>query len=203
MLGSLRQRYAEWTLDADPPPTAERDAAVIRTYCAPADPRQLAIELKLTVDALRPAPKGVDEAAAAEALMEALEDAPLDIAQAALKRVRMECKWFPKPAEIRERVIEELGERKRAALKAEVAASMAARRKPTPPRPEPTEAAIAEVSRMVASVRVQNRDNPLKSCGPDREPAPMAKVLRAVAVEAKAFRLPDESDPAVQRWMGR
>jgi hypothetical protein len=126
MLGSLRQRYAEWTLDADPPPTAERDAAVIRAHCAPADPRLLAVELKRTVD-LFPAPNDPNQSAAlSEALMEALEDAPLDIAQAALKRVRMECKWFPKPAEIRERVIEELGERKRAALKAEVAASMAA-----------------------------------------------------------------------------
>ena len=150
MLASLRQRYAEWRpADDDPPATAAADARLLEAHCAPADPRWLAIELKRTVDALRPAPKGIDEGAASDAMMEALEDAPVDIAEAALKRVRMECKWFPKPAEIRDRVVAELGERKRAAVKARVAADMAARRKPaSPPRP----ATEAEKAGLVARV---------------------------------------------------
>ena len=199
MLESLRLRYGEWTLDGDPPATAERDAAMIRAYCAPADPKLLAVELKRTVD-LFPAPNDMSQAAAlSEALMEALEDAPLDIAQAALKRVRMECKWFPKPAEVRERVMAEMGERKRAALKAEVAASMAARRRACQPSPEITDEDRRRVSELVASIGARP-SNPMHG-GPERVQVDEAKVLRKVADEAKAFRLPDENDPAVQRWL--
>lgn len=165
-LESLRQRYAAWNpAEDEPPPTGAADAAMLARHCQPADPRRLAIELKRTVDALRPAPKGVDEEAASEAMMEALEDVPLDIAQAALKRVRMECKWFPKPAEIRERVVAELGERKRAVMKAEVAAAMAARRKAAPPRRPPTEAERAQVAAAMAGLRGRMEANPLKGAG--------------------------------------
>jgi len=204
MLASLRQRYAEWRpADDDPPATAAADARLLEAHCAPADPRWLAIELKRTVDALRPAPKGIDEGAASDAMMEALEDAPVDIAEAALKRVRMECKWFPKPAEIRDRVVAELGERKRAAVKARVAADMAARRKPTsPPRPA-TEDEKARVSEMTAQVYARTRDNPLKGPPEPRQSGPdISAALRAVAAETAGRRLPDVDDPDVRNWLG-
>ena len=204
MLASLRQRYAEWRpADDDPPATAAADARLLEAHCAPADPRWLAIELKRTVDALRPAPKGIDEGAASDAMMEALEDAPVDIVQAALKRVRMECKWFPKPAEIRDRVVAELGERKRAAVKARVAADMAARRKPaSPPRPA-TEDEKARVSEMTAQVYARTRDNPLKGPPEPRQSGPdISAALRAVAAETAGRRLPDVDDPDVRNWLG-
>ena len=204
MLASLRQRYAEWRpADDDPPATAAADARLLEAHCAPADPRWLAIELKRTVDALRPAPKGIDEGAASDAMMEALEDAPVDIAEAALKRVRMECKWFPKPAEIRDRVVAELGERKRAAVKARVAADMAARRKPaSPPRPA-TEDEKARASEMTAQVYARTRDNPLKGPPEPRQSGPdISAALRAVAAETAGRRLPDVDDPDVRNWLG-
>ncbi|MBK8246124.1 MAG: hypothetical protein IPK85_01770 [Gemmatimonadetes bacterium] len=203
-LASLRQRYAEWSPAEDEPPvTAEADARLLEAHCAPADPRWLAIELKRTVDALRPAPKGIDEGAASDAMMEALEDAPVDIAQAALKRVRMECKWFPKAAEIRDRVVAELGERKRAAIKARVAADMAARRKPAPPHRPATEAEKARVSAMAAPVYARARDNPLKGPPEPRQGGPdISAAIRAVAAETAGRRLPDVDDPDVRKWLG-
>ena len=203
-LASLRQRYAEWSpAEDDPPLTAEADARILEEHCAPADPRWLAIELKRTIDALRPAPKGIDEGAASDAMMEALEDAPVDIVQAALKRVRMECKWFPKPAEIRDRIVAELGERKRAAIKARVAADMAARRKPAASYRPATDAEKARVSEMTAPIYARARDNPLKGPPePRRDHVDVSAALRAVAAETAGRRLPDADDPEVRKWLG-
>jgi hypothetical protein len=70
----------------------------------------------------------------------------------------MECKWFPKPSEIRERVVAELGERKRLAAKARVAAMMAARRRPpsetrTPLTPEQQRVLDEAMQRLPQAVR--------------------------------------------------
>lgn len=43
--------------------------------------------------------------------LEALEDVPPDLAELAMKRVRMNLKFFPKPSEIRAQIAPELGER--------------------------------------------------------------------------------------------
>jgi hypothetical protein len=47
--------------------------------------------------------------------VEALEDCPPDLVQAALRHVRLTLKWFPKPCELREPIVAEL-ERRRAVL---------------------------------------------------------------------------------------
>lgn len=205
MLASRQQRYAEWDPASDdaPPVTAAEDAAVLDAHCAPADPRLLAVELKRTTDRFPPR-KGWDEedaAAAGDGLMEALEDVPLDIAQAALKRVRLECHFFPDPADIRERVVAELGERKRAAMKAKVAADMAARRKEQPPRRPPTDAERAQVAEAMAGLRRGMEDNPLKA-KPEAPPSDAATALRAVKAQTAGFKLPSLDDPAVKKWLG-
>lgn len=175
---------------------------MLAAHCRPADPRALAVELKRTLDIFPPHTSG-DPGALSDALMEALEDVPLDIAQTALRRVRMECRFTPRPAEIRERVIAELGERKRMALKAAVAADMARRRKEgRPPRPA-TEAEKAQVSEMLAKARTQHQANPLKGAPePTVGPTDTATALRAVKAQTAGFKLPSVDDPAVRKWMG-
>lgn len=44
--------------------------------------------------------------------LEAVEDIPEDLLEVALKHVRMNRKWFPKPFEIREPILPELAKRK-------------------------------------------------------------------------------------------
>ena len=44
--------------------------------------------------------------------LEAVEDLPLDLLEKALKHIRMNLKWFPKPCEIRSPVAADLGKRK-------------------------------------------------------------------------------------------
>ncbi len=44
--------------------------------------------------------------------LEAFEDIPRDLAEKALKHVRLNNKWFPKPAELREPIKADLAKRK-------------------------------------------------------------------------------------------
>ncbi len=200
---ALRSRVAEWDPGDDTRPVPPVDRATLAAFEAMLEPAPRPVvvaEVAATMAVYEP-PKG-NVQAHANACVEALVGLPLDILRDALRELRMTRVYpsAPMPGELRRAAAEAMSERVKSVAKARVAATRY--RPPAPLRPEPTEAQIAEVSRMVASVRARNQDNPLKSAGPEREPPPMAKVLRAVAVEAKGFRLPDESDPAVQRWMG-
>ncbi len=44
--------------------------------------------------------------------LEAVEDLPKDLLEQALKHIRMNLKWFPKPCEIRAPVMDQLAKRK-------------------------------------------------------------------------------------------
>lgn len=74
----------------------------------PADPKQVAVLLEQTL-AIYGAPDNWSETA--EFYLEALEDVPLDLVEKALKHVRLNLKWFPKPSELREPIREELAHR--------------------------------------------------------------------------------------------
>ena len=205
-LVSLQARYERWDPTiGDPPAGAADDAATLDLHCQPINPKMLAVEISRTM-AIFPPPQGLDDdgmCALGDAMTEVLRDMPADIVMAALRRVWLECKFFPRPAEVRAFANAELGERKRAAIKAQVAADMAARQKASkPPRPA-TEAEKARVAEMVASVRVQNRDNPLKAIpGQTPQHVETAEALRLVKAQTAGFRLPAEDDPEVRKWMG-
>ncbi len=161
---SVIQRYATWDPASERlPATAEqarRDAAIIEAACAPARPAEIAVELaKVLVNFDLPSGTPVEVARLrARSLENALAGTPLDVVRSALARVEAECKWFPKPADLRERVDAELGERKRAAIKAGLAASMAERRAAQPSgktslSPEQQDIVDQAMSRLSGSVR--------------------------------------------------
>ena len=202
-LASRQRHYADWLPSAgDLPATVEQIASDVRAFAAglePADPRALAVELRRTL-ALFPLPDPQQAAALSEGAMEALEGVPLDIAQAALKRVRMECKFFPRPSEIRERVVAELGERRRAKAKAEVALAMAQRRGrkvDKAPVTDEERAMVAETVARLVSTHGMVKGAPEPSVHPERE------AIAAVAQQTAGFKLPDVDDPAVQEYLRR
>lgn len=173
-------------------------------HCQPINPKMLAVEINRTM-AIFPPPQGLDDdgmRALGDAMTEVLRDMPADIVMAALRRVWLECKFFPRPAEVRAFANAELGERKRAAIKAQVAADMAVRQKVSKPVRPATEAEKARVAEMVAKVRVQNRDNPLKAAGHAPAHVEASEALRLVKQQTAGFRLPSEDDPEVRKWMG-
>lgn len=122
---------SEWdpASEAPPPELSGTELALIEASMAPATREDAGRELMLTLAAFDP-PNGNIKAHTA-ACLEQLEDVPLDLIRAGLKRVRAECTFTPKAAEIRSRVVAEMNERKRLVIKARVAATMAARRRPS------------------------------------------------------------------------
>ena len=91
----------------------EIEAAIARAKRAltPASPEQAAVLLEETLE-LYGAPKNWDQIA--QFYLEAVSDMPLDLIRETLKQVRLNCKFFPKPAEIREPIREEMARRKAA-----------------------------------------------------------------------------------------
>jgi hypothetical protein len=75
-------------------------------------PTALAVKLDATL-AIWKLPD--DWAAMAPFYIEALADVPADLVDIALKHVRLNCKWFPKPAELRAPIERLLAERQRVA----------------------------------------------------------------------------------------
>lgn len=134
------------TLDEALAIVAELEAALV-----PGDPERISREWGHT-SRLWPAAEHPEEAMVFG--MEALEDVPFDIVLGALKRLRQRCRYFPRPAEIREAVDELLGPRKRALLKARAILAVASRgrcRPPAPHRSEPSEDEKARVSEVVGA----------------------------------------------------
>ena len=63
-------------------------------------------------------PENWDEVA--KFYLEAFEDMPIDLVEKALKEVRRNLKWFPKPSELRKPVADDLARRKMALNKLEM-----------------------------------------------------------------------------------
>lgn len=77
--------------------------------CAPADPRSVAVLVEQTLE-LFGLPDNWDQVA--DFYLEAFEDVPLDLVKRALKDVRMGCKFFPKPTELRDPIRQDLARRR-------------------------------------------------------------------------------------------
>lgn len=200
------RRYETWDPASERLPAtaaqALEDAKALDDACAPAPRAVIATLVAKTLVLFDPPadPKAAD--ARTRSIIEALEDIPLDIVQSTLKRVRMELTFFPRSAEVRERAMAELGERKQLATKARVAAHMAAQREPAPDREPPTDEDRVRVSAAVSQLVVTRTaiagdrvaEKPIR---PERE------VFATVAKETKTFRLPDPDDPRVVAIMAR
>lgn len=103
--------------------------AAVEASLAPADPRLVAIELEISLE-----PWGVPanwESVAGQYL-EVFDDVPPDLVELACYRMRrIRFPGFPRPAEIRALILDELGERKRA-----FGVLKLAKRRARPPEPE-------------------------------------------------------------------
>lgn len=102
----MSHRITGWT-----PEMVRADLAKWEPTIIPANEKQIAVLLEQTL-ALYGAPDNWNEVA--EFYLEVLEDVPLDLIRKALKHVRLTLKWFPKPVELREPIVEELSKRKAA-----------------------------------------------------------------------------------------
>jgi hypothetical protein len=199
-LSALRS-IAEWSPASDGlmPEISRADIVAFEATLTPAPREAALVALMRTLAGFDP-PNGNIQVHT-DACLEMLQDVPLDIVRTGLKRVTAECVFTPKPAEIRARVVAELGERKRLVAKARVAVTMAERRR----SPEPTRTATDEerqrVARLVSGLTVRPRVNPLLEAGPDRPETDDVNALRRVAAQAGVFRLPDIDHPEVQRWL--
>lgn len=146
----MMRSVAEWDLAGErAPPSMEGGMlAAIEATLAPASRQDAAEELAMVLSVFDPPTGNIKTHTAACLAM--LEDVPLDIVRSAMRRVIAECRFTPKPAEIRQRVEAELYERKRLVAKAKVAAAMAERRRAPSTRSPPTEAEKAKVSEVVS-----------------------------------------------------
>lgn len=77
--------------------------------CEPIDPKALAVMLDKTLEMFTPLPANWAEVY--DFYLEGFEDVPADLVAVALKHVRLNCKFFPKPAEFRQPIAEALSER--------------------------------------------------------------------------------------------
>lgn len=85
--------------------TAKTQLIAAEQVYQPASPKHVAVLLEQTL-ALFGAPENWDEIA--EFYLEAFETVPLDLVRKALKDARMNLKFFPKPAELRAPILDEL-----------------------------------------------------------------------------------------------
>lgn len=145
-----------WT--PDQPVLLEQAAAIpeaidhARAAVVPVTTKALAVLLAKTAK-LWKLPEEWDDIA--EFYVEALDDVPLDLVQSALKHVRLNSKWFPKPSEIRASVTLELDRRRHVLRRIEVMEQKMKRGDVE--RQEPWQPASAEdkarVAAMLANVR--------------------------------------------------
>jgi hypothetical protein len=96
---------------------SQEEAETARSL-TPCDPKRAALMLGQTVE-LYGVPNNWDRIATF--YLEAVADVPPDLLALALRRIRLESKWFPKPAEIRAAIDAELSERKTAAFRLRLA----------------------------------------------------------------------------------
>jgi len=127
------------------PARLRNDIAQARANLAPMDPKALAVKLNQTL-ALWPKPAEFETTA--EFYLEALETVPADLVEKALKHVRLNSKFFPKPAELLEPIRAEMTQRRESLRDAEGKA-----RNYRPPEPEITEAERREGLRLFAEIK--------------------------------------------------
>jgi hypothetical protein len=90
------------------PTEVSRALQGVENALRPIGPKEAAALLAQTVEVFG-VPQNWDKIA--DVYLEALEDVPRDLAVLAMKRVRLNLKFFPKPAEIRAQIAPELSER--------------------------------------------------------------------------------------------
>ncbi|WP_146255331.1 hypothetical protein [Azospirillum sp. TSA6c] len=161
---------------------AQHEAALM-----PADIRAVAVELDRVL-AVHGTP--ADWEGKVDDYLEAFEGVPLDLVQKACKNARLNLKFFPKPAELRAPILDELAERRHALRRLRTAEVKAAPRLPEPPRqrtPEEIAAAAAmveAVSKLDAAPKAMPTDrSDLRPEDDDRR----AAILR-VQQETRAFK---------------
>lgn len=153
-------------------PTPGRSISLAERHSMRSDPRTIAVILKPLID-LHGEPR--NWATAAPIYLKALADIPPDLLTKAVAEMIATNQYFPKPAELRNAIADELADRRRAADEKRRLAL------PAPePIPPPTEQEIADVERLVSTLarnipRVprQDEDDPVASGTPPR-PAPLA-----------------------------
>lgn len=135
--------------------------------------------------------------------LEAVADVPADLLALALKRVRMEVKWFPKIPEIRAAIDAELSERKTAAFRLRLAMRAAEREAANKPISRRWEDMTPE-ERTALEERMENLKRTLATAaGPKLMPRETGDgyVSRKAVGPIATRPLPDESDPAVQEQL--
>lgn len=115
---------------------------------APADIRAVAVELDRVL-AVHGTP--ADWEGKVDDYLEAFEGVPFDLVQKACKNARLNLKFFPKPAELRAPILDELAERRHALRRLRTAEVKAAPRLPEPKR-ERTPEELAASAAMVEAV---------------------------------------------------
>ena len=130
--------------------TLTTQVAAARAALRPVSPKVLAVMLDKTL-ALFETPGNWDEIASS--YTEAFQDVPEDLAAAAMKWVRLNSKWMPKPAEFRMPIAEELAGRHVALKRLQLAERHWKPVEPEADRGEITPEMQATLDRILGSVR--------------------------------------------------
>jgi hypothetical protein len=122
--------------------------------------------------------------------LEAFEDVPLDLVQKACKNARLNLKFFPKPAELRAAILDELAERRHALRRLKTAEVKAAPRLPEPKRERTPEeiAAAAAMVEAVSKLDIAPRAMPTDRSDLKPEDTDHREAVRRVMAETRAFR---------------
>lgn len=137
-----------WTLEFPVPvPMTEvhRELREVESLLTPCDPKRTAVMLAQTLELY-----GLPDnwAKVAPFYLEAMADVPPDLVADALKHVRLTCKWFPKPSELRAGIETELLDRSN--VKYRLRTALRGRPMEESPRRPPTDEEKARVAGLVA-----------------------------------------------------
>lgn len=175
----------------------------------PADPRLVAVELDRVL-AVHGTPANWDRAVGD--YLEAFEDVPADLLLRACRHARLELKFFPKPAELRTPILEDLHERTHVLRRLRVAAKSAVPTRklfaPDPHRIERTPEELATVERdterarrILASAMLKPIPREAEDLTPDR--ADLCEALRRVREETQGMRrIPKAEEPRTAEILG-
>jgi hypothetical protein len=152
----------------------------------PSDPKALAVQLVQTLD-LYGMPENWDRIAGF--YLEALADVPADLIPATMKNVRMTCKWFPKPSELRACIPDDARRRRLALARMRVALANA--------KPEP-----AVVRQPLTAEQQAALDAVKARLGPGSSGKRTAPSLRPIGPIVTA-PLAELDNPRAQEWLER
>lgn len=191
--GLLPQWLDAWDVTAPVPVPVEavrQQIADIRSSLAPADPRSVAVALDKTIAVFEDnRPKNWDDIA--DTYFEAFEDVPVDLVEKACKYVRIHFKFkWPKPADFREAINEELQQRRHAFRRLQVAEMRAAPAQQIDDSPRATPEQIRAVSEMVKSA-FQSVGHP-EGDAKDHHRDEAVRTVLAEAADRRRIPLPGE-----------